>query len=305
MEFVASAPLRIEFCGGGTDIEEYFKPYNKGTVISANINLFVTCTITECEGEIQNAYGYQVAKILLNTNEGYEYNFESDVETGSGLGSSSAAMVAAIKATLQIRCFYSKNFFQLNPRLIIELAYKIERKILKQPGGWQDQIMAVCRGFRYMNFNKFDFTFNHINISNNVLRRLDETFKLVYIGPRTLKVIGNQIENIPNNLSNYAILIDLADGMKLSLETGAISLFCKSINTSYGVKKLVCSDIETPEVKRLYDLAMKSGAEGGRILGAGGGGHMLFHVKKSNHERFDLKMKLHGYNVIPFRFLKL
>lgn len=311
MMIISKTPLRISFVGGGTDIETFYNNH-EGAVLSTGISLFVYCIIQKRFDDLV-VVNYSKKEIVNNVNEvkhdlvreamkkagiynGVEITTLSDIHSkGSGLGSSSAITVGLLNA------FYSFVGLQKSNKEIAEDACDIEINILKSPIGKQDQYAAAFGGLHKYTFNKYGVVNEKkILINENNLEKLNNNLFLVYTGVvrEANNVLKEQKNNAHKNENDLIKLSKMADYLIGEFDNGNIDSIGKMLHENWMMKKKFTSNMSKPEIDELYDLGLKSGAVGGKLLGAGGGGFILFYVPEDNHKRFKESIKS-KYRIIP------
>lgn len=327
----SKAPLRLGLGGGGTDVSPYSELYG-GAVLNATIDQYAYCTIEETDNDTiilqANDLGQRV-KYRSMTNLPVDGNLDlhkgvynrivqqyrikkplsfrmvtsCDVPPGSGLGTSSTMVVAILKA------FTEWLNLPLGDYDMARLAYEIERKDLGLSGGKQDQYAATFGGFNFIEFHDNDRVIvNPLRIKRWVIDELEVSMVLFYTGDSRSsdKIIREQQQNT-------------AHGKKLSVEAthnikknsfvmkdlllkGEIVQFCKALGKDWENKKNMASSITNKNIDRIYDSALKAGAYGGKVSGAGGGGFMIFTVDPV--KKINLIRSLNSFSgkVLNFHF---
>ncbi len=327
----SKAPLRLGMAGGGTDVTPYSSLYG-GFILNATIDLYAYCIIEEKKNnEIQfisfdqnKKLRYPSKKSLPITGELdihkavynriiKEYGFKnslsfkmttfSDSPPGSGLGSSSALVVAIVKA------FSEWLSLPLGEYEIAKLSYEIERRDLNFTGGKQDQYSATFGGFNFMEFHKDDrVIINPLSIKRWIVDELESSIVLFYTGVSrsSERIIKEQIANVnrksEKSLNAMHRLKQDAVEMKDSLLKGDIKEFSNILGHSWEYKKQMAKSITNTRINEIYESAIKSGAYSGKVSGAGGGGFMFFVVDPSRKMVLVNKLnKFKGY-VTKFHF---
>lgn len=203
----------------------------------------------------------------------------SDVPAGSGLGSSSTVCVALVGALAE---YYRIPYTSYE---VAQLAYHIEREDLGIKGGLQDQYAATFGGFNLMEFGaNLRVVVNPLRLKQEILNELHYHLLLVYTGRSRLsdRILDSQIDRYVQSpgevVPHYEKLKEMALKMKDAVITGDLENFGLLLEEAWQNKKRVEEKISNPRIEEIHDAALANGAVGGRILGAGGGGHMLFYV---------------------------
>jgi D-glycero-alpha-D-manno-heptose-7-phosphate kinase len=320
----ANAPVRICFAGSGTDLPEYFRKYG-GRIFSTAIGMFAHVKIKSTEQafikihlkDYKREEIYSLGKILpydggifdlfkavinrLDPNLGMDIDIWGDFPAGSGLGSSSAVCVAFIAAILRL------EKVDITKEKVAKLAIEIERDILKIPGGWQDQYAASFGGF-----NLFEFLTNgqvivgSLRFSEKITKKLTESLLLFYIGAKRSEKeqqVGLR-KNIKNEkyLKSFESLKSLATKSVMSVKKGDVKSFGKILYQVWQAKKATSADISNARIDELYEIAMKNGAYGCKVLGAGGGGCLLVCAPTKSHTAIIRNLKKRGAVSLPWAF---
>lgn len=320
----SKAPLRISFCGGGTDVQPYPRLHG-GAVLSATVNRYTYCTLVpDSAPELTvHSLDYRRSAVFglheampfdgdldlfkavfrrLPLETGMRLFVHSDVPPGSGMGSSSALVVALIGALWQL-LHRRRDDYE-----IAQLAYELEREDLGIAGGMQDQYSAAFGGFNFIEFNADGVVVNPLRLHPDVLSELEYNLVLAYTGRTRLSgsIVGRQIDAYTRGdadvLGALAEIKDITLAMKNALLKGRLQEFGGLLHTAWMAKKRVDGGISTPQIDELYAEARRLGALGGKILGAGGGGHMLFFVPYWRKHELTERLTDLGASVVPFAF---
>ncbi len=315
---ISKTPVRISFFGGGTDYPEYFNEYG-GCVLSTTIDKYVYITINKIGGLLDDKYRIAYKKIelcnsiseiehpsvretlrYLNIIDGLDINIFSDLPARTGLGSSSSFTVGLLNA---LYAYEGKIKSKLD---YAQEAIYIEKEILNENVGVQDQLAAACGGLNYMKLSSSGYEVNPIILSKERKLVLDSNLLLYYTGISRFatEVLTEQIEKTKER----KVMVELKDiynmvqdGIKiLSDDSIPLSDFGNLLDKTWQAKKKLSSAISNGPIDEMYEIAIKSGALGGKLLGAGGGGFFLFYVNKENQESFREKMG--NFIEIPFSF---
>ena len=317
---ITKTPYRISFFGGGTDLNQWFSE-NGGAVISTSIDkyCYISCrylpkffdhkfrfVYSQIEDVLEiNDIKHPAIKGLLNHldwKEGIELHHDGDLPARSGLGSSSSFTVGMLNALYAIRGKYiSKNE-------LAKQAIHIEQKILKENVGCQDQIAAAYGGFNKIEFYGEDsFKVSPIIIPDERLNKLQDNLLLFFTG---ISRFASEIEKskIVNFSSKKIELTKMHEMVDTSIDIlvnqkNNIDDFGFLLNEGWQYKKSLSNLVSNNEVDEIYTSAIKSGAFGGKLLGAGGGGFILFYAPKEMHQNIinNLKHLIH----VPFKFENL
>ena len=324
----AKAPMRISFAGGGTDTEAYMKAYG-GRVISATINRYAYATVesipentieivsidfgTRLGFPLSSDIPYDGQLDLIKTairklwpverrRCGIRVTTYSDIGPGSGLGSSSAMVVALVGALSRFTGASYASMYE-----VAELAVRLERVELGIKGGWQDQYAAAFGGFNFIEFGP-KVVVNSLRISKDTLNELSYHLVLVDTGDtRNAGVISEELVKPPTERPANQIEAShrqkaLAISMKEALLRGELDRFGRLLHEGWLAKREMATKITNPRIDELYECGLRVGALGGKLLGAGGGGHMLFYIDPSRRRKLKHALADLGASVVDFAF---
>ncbi len=332
MIYRSRAPLRIGLAGGGTDVSPYSDLYG-GAILNATISLFANASIEPIEenaiivqaldrheeqrfewnnqlpidgkldllkgvyNRIQRDYGVPLTGFKLST--------YVDAPAGSGLGTSSTLVVAIIGA------FYEMLRLPLGEYDIAHYAYEIERSDLQLAGGKQDQYAATFGGVNFMEFYKSDTVIvNPLRIRQQYLNELENNLVLYFTSTsrESATIIKEQVKNVnqKNEKSIEAMhqLKEQARMMKEALLKGRLHEFGEILDFGFEQKRLMAANISNNSLDEIYYAAKKSGATGGKISGAGGGGFMIFYCPGNCRYKVIETLEKFGGQTRPYQFTK-
>ena len=333
----AKAPLRMALAGGGTDLEPYWSKYG-GVVLNATIDQYAYCKIEPCVCNHEKCWSFKSVdlgieerhdfystpfmqgeyvdsdlQLLVNT---YQYltaktdrhpvKITTYVEAppGSGLGSSSALVVALVAAIAE----YHK--IPLGEYDIAEYAVEIERNICDMPGGKQDQFAAAFGGFNFTEFLQDGRTIvNPLRLNYKTQNMMELSTVLYYVGkPRSNSRV---IENTAKGLVDSEVVLnathkikDACIDYKRSLLTGDFKRISELMETYWKSKLETNPHVASPEILDAYEYALQNGATGAKISGAGGGGHMVLFTEFERRHELITALKEKEGRVVPFKFVK-
>lgn len=313
---ITRTPFRISFFGGGTDFPAWYQE-NGGAVLSTAINkyCYINCRILppffECKHKIvysKHEIANEIDEIIhpsvretlrfMNVTEGISMQHDGDLPAMSGLGSSSAFTVGLLHALYAL-----KGKMVSKKRLALE-AIHIEQNMIKETVGSQDQIAVALGGF-----NKIEFKSQHnieaipITMGRNAFQRFQDHFLLFFTGVMrsASRIEADKLNHINERRKELEIMRSMVDEAFdiLNSERDVLG-FGRLLHESWQLKKSLSDKVSNPYIDTIYDTAMKNGAMGGKVLGAGGGGFMLFFAPPEDRERVRqaLSFLLH----VPFRF---
>lgn len=313
---ISRTPFRISFFGGGTDYPIWYQDYG-GAVLSTTIDKYCYLTCRYLPPFFEHKYRIVYSKIdtvnrirdirhpaaraileFMKISKGVEVHHDGDLPARTGLGSSSAFTVGLLNSLYAL-----KGVMPTKHRLAGE-AMHIERDILKENVGSQDQVAVSYGGFNKINFEKDGgFSVEPIILGKNRLNELENHLMLFFTGfSRTASgIAGKQIKNTVNKKSELTRMHSFVDEAKSILtDCSDIAEFGKLLYESWKLKRSLTDKVSTPEIDNVYDMAMRAGATGGKLLGAGGGGFVLFFVKPELRER--VRKKLNKLLLVKFGF---
>lgn len=311
---ITKTPYRISFFGGGSDYPNWFNKFT-GQVLSTTINkhIYITCRYLprffkhkyrivwskiENVKKLDKIEHHSVKGLLkfYKINQGVEIHYDGDLPARSGMGSSSCFSVGLIKA---LHALNGKNISN------IELAKKaifFEQKFMKETVGSQDQVSASIGGFNKIIFKKNKISVKKIRKNKNI-KELEKNLLLIYTGiNRTAhKIASTYASKLTNIKKEYITKIceHVSEGEKL-LNSGNVDEFGKLLNNAWYLKKKLSNSISNSKIDELYNIAMKNGAFGGKLLGAGGGGFLLLYMPQKFRKKFFINNK--KIINVPFNF---
>ena len=298
----ARAPLRISFCGGGTDVPPYCDERG-GVVLSATINRYATATIVPgrqsftvrsidydqsisygvddpfiYDGQLDLAKGvidhFRRHESLMS---GLEVTLHNDAPPGSGLGSSSAVTVALVAGLVDLLRL------AINEYQVADLAYRIERLEVGIKGGKQDQYATAFGGFNLIEFHPGGTVLVvPLRLRPETIWELEHSLVFAYVGGGHFsdQIIEGQVRNYETRRTESIHAMDrlkvLTQDMKRALLVGDLSEFGELLHLAWESKRQMAKGITNASIDELYDAALKAGALGGKMNGAGGGGFMMF-----------------------------
>ena len=322
--FLGMCPVRISFSGGGTDMPEYYNEFG-GNVVTSTIDRFTYVILNLRNDDLIQAFSsdFQIHNPSatlekLKSNPGMEipiaslqyFNFKtgvdvmisSDVPPGSGLGGSSSLTVNFVK-TLSIL-----NKLKWKNEKIAETSFHIERNVLQHPIGKQDDYIASFGGFNFIRFTKEQIHVEPIQINRSTFDELQENLVLFFVGNtrKNTVVLSSQLQNVKEKrketIEALHYVKGLSEEMNSTLKQSNITYFGELLHKGWIAKKKFAKGVSNDDVDKIYDVALENGALGGKLTGAGGGGHMLFYCEKPKQDRLIEKMKNIGLKHIKFNF---
>ena len=312
---ISKTPYRISFFGGGTDYPSWYKK-NGGEVLSTTIDkyLYLTCrylppffdhkyrivwsTIEKVKKKEQINHT-AVRKILtaMKVKKGLELHYDGDIPAQSGMGSSSAFVVGLINI------LYAFREKKLTKRKLAQISMNFEQNILRETVGSQDQIAVSYGGFNSIKFFKNgSHCVNKFVVNKKTLSNLNKKLFLVYSGVdrRANDIASKYVKKLNSKKKEMKSIQEFVAKAKNYLSFGKLDDFGYLLGESWNKKKELSKNISSTKIDYLYSKALKNGALGGKVLGAGGGGMMLFYVDEKNIEKFKFAFK--HQIIIPFLF---
>ena len=311
---ITKTPYRISFFGGGSDYPNWFNKFT-GQVLSTTINkhIYITCRFLPkffkhnyriVWSKIENVKNlneiqHESVKGLLKfykISQGVEIHYDGDLPARSGMGSSSCFSVGLMKAINTL------NGKKISSMELAKKAIFFEQKIMGETVGSQDQVSASIGGFNKIIFSKKNIKIKKIHNIKNI-KKLERNLLLIYTGiNRTAnKIASAYASKLSSTKKEYITKIckHVSEGEKL-LNAGKIDEFGQLLNDAWYLKKKLSKSITNSKIDELYNLALRNGALGGKLLGAGGGGFLLLYMHPKFRKKF-LKNNKKLINV-PFNF---
>lgn len=322
---ITRTPLRVSFFGGGTDLPEYFMN-NGGAVIGSAIDKYIYHTVSsfpsrlfnycmkisyskiECVNNVSEIQHKPFREILrlMNIEKDVEIHLASDLPSFSGLGSSSAFTVGLLKALYQFKGI------KITPIDLARHAIEIERNHLCEAVGYQDQTFASLGGINLIKFDKTGaMEVNPVIMTREREQKLSNSLLLFFTGiTRSAQNIEKskiqRISEIHNHLEKMHSHVERS--FKLLIGQNSLDEFGCMLDETWSEKKMLSPHVSNYSIDKMYEIALANGALGGKILGAGGGGFILFYVPEEKQGSFreamnayaevDFKLNANGADVI-------
>lgn len=302
---ITKTPLRISFAGGGTDFEDYYREKG-GAVVSAGINKYIYITVnrkfdnrirvsyskTEMVDEAAELHHELVRECmrLVGIRGGIEITSIADIPSGTGLGSSSAFTVGLLDA------LYAYAGYSPSAEELAQQACHVEIDLLKHPIGKQDQYAVAYGGLNYFRFNSDgSVDRRRIYLDDHNFRSMRQKLLLFYTGMTRSadEILEEQKQKTEENWLKLDNMKSQADAMAEELITnGFNSRFGKLLEQGWKKKKSLASNISNPKIDEYYEKAIMAGAMGGKLLGAGGGGFLLFYCDEEKQADVEQALSL-------------
>lgn len=313
---VTKTPLRVSFFGGGSDVEAFYSQH-QGAVLSTTIDKYIHLAVQEVAqphykvmyseveqvSNIDDIKHDRVKAVLeyFGVSPGIEIASFADIPTkGTGLGSSSAFTAGLVQAL----SYYTGQ--QLSRYDVAEIACDIEINWCGEKIGKQDQYASTFGGFNFITFHKEGVEVAPLNIPSDTLEIFNEHLLCFYTGQTrsASTILTDQVDKLTRKDSDIVFytkeLVDMAHTAKAELRSGRLHNVGALLDDSWRMKKKLSPGISNPLIDQMYEDALKAGALGGKILGAGGGGYLLLYVPY--HHQQSVLEKLKYYQNFVFNF---
>ncbi len=314
---IVRSPLRISLGGGGTDLPSYYSEHG-GFLIAGAIDKYVYITLHQtfaqeliikysklervtCVDEVNHPIIREALKHHAITKPCLEMTSMADIPAGTGLGSSGSFTTALLKALHTLK----KNL--IHPRELAEEACHIELNLLKEPIGKQDQYIAAYGGLTCFHFlPNGEVETEPLKVDQETLYNLEDNLLLFFTGySRSASSILEEQDKKSKNkdreiIANLHYIKELAFQSKDALEKGDLYQFAEIMNVHWEYKKKRSGNISNPEINEWYKLARLNGALGGKMIGAGGGGFLMFYTEDKVKLRHAMREA--GLHEVRFRF---
>ena len=313
---ITKTPFRMSFFGGGTDMEEYFKE-NRGAVISTTFDKYCYVNVRHLPRffEWSNELSYSKTERVTDVNDiqhpaireamkmldmhEVRLTYEADLPARSGLGTSSSFAVGMLNA------FYALKGKYADKKKLADEAIYLERVLCAEAGGWQDQIAASFGGFNRINFGPDGYEVLPVIISPERKNQLNDNLLMFFTGFTRFSSDVQKANNVGNaeekrtRLKRMYELVDDAENI-LTDKNRSLDDFGYLLDTTWKLKRSTGAAVSTGSIDELYNKGIAAGALGGKLLGAGGGGFLIFYVQPENKKKVRQAMKDLMY--IPFKF---
>ena len=310
---ISRTPVRVSFCGGGTDTDWFSKAHtNGGMVTSLALAKYIHVTVNqrfdnrervsysklEIVDDFENLEHELVRESMRMTGvtSGIEITTIADIPSrGTGLGSSSSVTVGLLNA---LHCFAGRS---VSASQLASEACQIEIDILGQPIGRQDQYAASFGGINTINFcQNGDVLVEPIEISENIRSRISEEFTLIFTGKSrsASSVLSNSVSEGKSAIENLLRIREQADEASNYINSGDLSKLGALLNEAWGMKRGISKSVSNDFLDQMYERIISTGATGAKLLGAGGGGFFLVHGDHTIRQKLELEFSS-DYRMIP------
>jgi D-glycero-alpha-D-manno-heptose-7-phosphate kinase len=313
---ITRTPFRISFCGGGTDLRSYYR-HEVGAVVSATINKYIYITVNRLTRYFEHAISLKYSQTelvnsveevchpiirealkLTGVTDRVEIASMADIPSGTGLGSSSAYAVSLLHA---LHTFKGEA---VSAKKLAEEACDIEIETLKDPIGKQDQFIAAYGGICHIRFNPDESVFvDPVICPLETKKSLQNNLMIFYTGitRRAGDILQVQKAETAKKLEVLRAMKDLcADLIETFRTSRSLNDFGEILHQGWLLKKSLVQEISNDTINDYYERARSAGAIGGKLLGAGGGGFLLFYVEPQNQNR--VRQALSALTELPFQF---
>ena len=312
---ITKTPFRMSFFGGGTDMESFFME-NGGAVLSTTFDKYCYVNVRHLPRFFDYSTELSYAKIervtdvndiqhpaireamkMLDMHE-IRLTYEADLPARSGLGTSSSFAVGMINA------FYALKGKYADKKKLADAAIYLERELCKEAGGWQDQIAASYGGFNRINFNSDGYEVLPLIINPERKRQLNNNLMMFFTGftrfsSDVQKANASNKADKVNQLKEMLALVDEAEKVLVDKQSD-LDEFGRLLDHTWRIKRKTGNTVSTNSIDELYDKGLKAGALGGKLLGAGGGGFLVFYVEPDKQEK--VKKAMEDLLYIQFEF---
>lgn len=303
---ITRTPFRMSFAGGGSDIASFYEK-NGGCVLSTTLNKYMYISVHPSFESMDTVLKYSQTEIVEDINEidhkyfkevlnmlrvsGVEISSTADVPAGTGLGSSSSFTVGLLHA------LYSYKGKFVSKEKLAQKACEVEIERLKNPIGKQDQYAAAYGGLNFYQFNKDGSVFvEPVIMRSSMHHQLEKNLMMFYTGQlhSASAILKEQSNNVTSGdkEANQLKMCELARELRDELQHNNIDAMGEILHEGWQLKRTLANGISNPEIDEYYDLAIRHGAIGGKLLGAGGGGFLLFYVPEKQQQEVRLALNL-------------
>lgn len=312
---ITQTPFRMSFFGGGTDIEDFFRE-NGGAVLSTTFDKYCYVNVRHLPGffeystelsysriervkEIDQIRHPAVRNAMKMTNiDKIRLTYEADLPARSGLGTSSSFAVGMLHA------FYALEGKYVGKKQLADDAIYLERVMCKESGGWQDQIAASFGGFNRIDFFADGYQVSPVIISDKRKQQFNENIMMFFTGFSRLssEVQAKNVVGYKEKKAQLREMYDLVDEAEKVLvdEQQSLDEIGRLLNHTWQLKRKIGAAVSMESIDLLYEKGIKAGAIGGKLLGAGGGGFLIFYVPQEYQQ--NVKKEMSELLYVPFKF---
>lgn len=312
---ITRTPFRMSFFGGGTDMKDFFQEYG-GAVLSTTFDKYCYVNVRHLPRFFDYSTEVAYSKIervtalediqhpavrnamkMLDMHE-IRLTYEADLPARSGLGTSSSFAVGMLNA------FHALKGKYVDKKRLADEAIYLERELCQEEGGWQDQIAASFGGFNRINFSKDGYDVLPVIISKERKEQLNKSLMMFFTGftrfsSDVQKANSGMSQEKIHRLQEMQLLVDKAEAI-LTDKHSDLDDFGRLLDYTWQLKRKTGNAVTNNNIDSIYSAGLKAGALGGKLLGAGGGGFLLFYVPADKQQKVREAMKNLLY--IPFQF---
>lgn len=311
---ITKTPFRMSFFGGGTDIKEFYSEYG-GSVISTTFDKYCYVTTRFLPGFFNYSSEFVYSQTeRVNEIEKIEHPlirncmkymdlhhirlaYDADLPARTGLGTSSSFAVGMLNA------FHALKGEMCNKKKLADEAIYVERVLCNESGGIQDQIAAAFGGLNRIDMSEEGYQVKPIILSKQRKKELNESLMLFFTGfSHMSSIVQEKVkENFSDKIKRLQTMKEMVDeAQNILIKDNQLSDFGRLLHETWKLKRSLSSSISNNDIDDMYQTAIKAGAEGGKLLGSGGGGFLLFYVEKDKKKYVREALKNLLY--IPFNF---
>lgn len=310
---ITQTPFRMSFFGGGTDFPGFYNEYG-GKVISASIDKYCYVSVRHLPPffEYSSVISYAVKEHVKSPDEikhpaireamkfldmhDLSITYDADLPARSGLGTSSSFAVGMLSA------FYALKGKYVDKHRLAKEAIYLERTLCNESGGVQDQIAAAYGGLNRISFTADGFDVQPVIMSIERKKQLNENLMLFFTGFSrfSFSIQAEHEKAIKDKTAQLREILALVDVAEISLTSGDLDDFGRLLDHTWQLKRGINGSVSTDSIDHYYATAKDAGALGGKLLGAGGGGFLLFYVQQERQEA--VRQALHELMEVPFQF---
>lgn len=314
---ISQTPFRISFLGGGTDYRPYFMEHG-GSVLSTTIDRYCYITLRRLPPFFDHNSRLSYSKIeLFNTSDQVEHpavraclqfmdlrglsiTHDGDLPARAGLGTSSSFTVGLLNAMHALKGEF------VDPLTLAQEAIHVEQDLIQENVGVQDQLAASIGGLNRIFFTANGYDYRPVIMPAERRRQFGDNLMLFFTGifRYASEIASDQIQNTKSNVSDLKEMAGMVEeGEKILTGTGSLHAFGQLLHESWQLKRGLSHKISTEEIDVIYQKARQAGAQGGKLLGAGGGGFLLFYVEQE--KQVYVKQALKDLLYVPFHIGQL
>jgi D-glycero-alpha-D-manno-heptose-7-phosphate kinase len=311
---ITQAPFRLSFFGGGTDYQPFFEEYG-GSVLSTTFDKYIQTTLRVCPPffDYHTMVRYRITELVRKTEEikhplvrncmlftdmhNLSIGYDSDLPARSGVGSSSSFAIALLQGLYALQGKY------VDKHQLAKEAIHIEREMCDESGGWQDQIAAAYGGLNRIDFDSDGFSVNPVIISKERKKHLEDSLLMFFTGlsRNSSEVAEVQVKATKSKIGQLLEMKALVPKAEQILTSGSdLNEFGRLLDHTWQLKRGITDKVSTDSIDEIYARGKAAGAIGGKLMGAGGGGFMVFFAEPDKHSA--IREALSQLVYVPFKF---